>query len=260
MALTVAQQVDFLWKKLIYGVTDTSNGGKQAYEESIGSYLFVQGSNVWAQNPPTPAPASTTSIVQVYPTTSAIQMTPDPTVAGNKAWFATTTYNNISTRTGDWIPPSIDPTYLVQIYKNDPTVPANLLNQGTSGYEYVIDYETGILQFVNTVPAGITSLYLVGYRYIGSKGLNALPANVRSIELKHSTGTISSGTATYTSFFSSAPEAGAIEVQINGVRLENAIWSVSGTNLIITVGGYGSPTGLPYPIENNDIISVFFGF
>lgn len=257
MTISQSQQVDYLWKKLIYGVTDTSNGGKQAYEEAIGSNLLVAGPNVWAQTVPTPAPGSTGSIVQYYSSTSPIQMTPDSTVSGNKTWLATSTYNTASSRVGDWVPPSIDPTYLVGIYKNDPTVSGNSLNQGTSGYEWVFDYQAGVLQFLNTVPSGITSLYIVGYRYIGTKGLNSLPTNVRSAQVAHSAGTITSGPSTYTNIFSTAPESGSVDVEINGIRVDNSMWSVSGTNLIITVGGL---YGLPYQIENNDMISVYYGF
>jgi hypothetical protein len=261
MSLTTAQQVDILWKKVVFGVTDSNDGVKAGYEEAISSPIFVSGSQIWGQTPPTPAQWASSTYVTYYGPTlaSALQMTADPTVASQRTWLATTTFNTVSSRVGDWIPPSIDATYLIQIYKNDPTVAGNMLLQSTVGYEWVFDYQAGVLTFLNTVPSGITTLYLVASRYIGPKGLGSAGANVRSDQLI-TTSVVSSGTATYTNFFTYAPQLSSVTIEINGCRLENSLWNISGTTLSITVGGYGSSSGLPYPIDIGDIISTDYAY
>ena len=70
MAVSDNQKVDFLWKKLAYGVTKTdTNDKKLAPNESLPSPLLLRGDNVWAEAGSIPAtqPSSNSSIVTVYP-------------------------------------------------------------------------------------------------------------------------------------------------------------------------------------------------
>ena len=51
MAVTQAQKVDFLWKKLGYGRTKTdTNANKKAFNESIASPLLMRGDKIWQQS------------------------------------------------------------------------------------------------------------------------------------------------------------------------------------------------------------------
>ena len=191
MALTDQQKIDIIFKKLSYAVTKTgsvkgtgsiSGVGKDPNEEAIGSALVVPNSSIWAESaniPPT-APAASTAYVQVYGASTPLRMTKDSTITGNRTWFATTTYNNESTRVGDWIDPgNFGSTYLAKIYVG-PLVsgsvnPSNALNSGGSGNNdsWYFDYASGVLNFADTnVPStlGANDLYLVAYRYIGAKG------------------------------------------------------------------------------------------
>jgi hypothetical protein len=256
MAFSTAEQVDFLWKKVVYGVTDTNNGGKAGPEETIGSPLLVFAKNILSQSVPNTAPGSTTGTVQFYgPTTlSAVHCTADPTVAGNKTWLATSTYGSINSRLINWIPPSVDASYLIEVFKNDPSVGANMLNGTSNGYEWVFDYQAGVLTFPNSLPAGITNLYIVGYQYIGTTGLGGAGANVYVDQTTYVGSTVTSGSVTLTSFFTHAPQANSGVVMFNGVRIDSSAWSYSGTNLIINV------SNLPYDLEATDVISADYAF
>ena len=254
MAISDAQKVDFLWKKTIYGVANTGGSGKQGFEETVGSSSPVYSNSIMAETIPVPAPFATDSVVRYHSTTSAIQMTADITVAGGAAWIATETFNNLSTKLGNWIAPSVDAGYLVDVYKNDPTVPANKLNGGVNGQEWVFDYTAGVLRFVNTVPAGITTLYLVGHRYIGKTGLGGAGVNLRDTAVEYTGNTVTSGTYTFINFFEFAPQAGTITVEVNGQRIESTQYSVSGRNLVLDVDA------LPYDLDPNDIVSARYAF
>ncbi len=190
MALTIAQQIDLLWKKLIYGVTESNVTGKFPSGETISSPLPVYSSNVWAQTdstsiPATP-PSSDTATVGVYSVTAGtvIQATSDPTAALDQTWLATSTYSDTTTRIGDWIPATFNPLYVIQVYIGNPNGgPAAQILPDTANEEWVFDYNAGVLYFMNNVPAAKTAtigtgtvtvagngIYFMGYRYIGAKG------------------------------------------------------------------------------------------
>ena len=69
MAVADSTKVDYLYKKLGFGVTKTApNADKQAFNESIPSPLLMRGDKVWQSSGSIPSvkPSSTTSIVRVY--------------------------------------------------------------------------------------------------------------------------------------------------------------------------------------------------
>lgn len=260
MTISDTQKTDFLWKKVIFGATNTSTNGKQGYEESIGSKMPVFASDILAEAIPTPAPNSTTGVLNYYGTGTPLRFTVDPTVSGNRTWIACSTHGTLTTRIGDWVPPSIDPTYLVEVYKSATTsadmIAGNKLNQGTNNNEYIFDYQSGVLTFVNTVPSGITSLWLVGHRYIGGKGLGGNGVNVVDDQLVISGlgSPVSSGTHSLTSFFAQTPQAGTVTVYFNGMRLSDSEWSISGTTLNLNM------SVIPYVLENDDIIAARYAY
>jgi len=259
MAISDSQKVDFLWKKTIYGVTNTGGSTKQGFEETVGSGAPVYGNSIMAQNVPVPAPNATGSVVHFYSKTSPIAMTVDPTTAGNLAWVATATQGNMSTRLTNWIPPAIDAGYLVEVYKGNPNAGGTKLNGGTAGYEWVYDYTAGILRFVNALPVGVAAtganaLYLVGHRYIGTTGLGGAGVNVREDDATFVGISVTSGTYTFTNFFEFSPQADTIKIEINGQRIETNQFSFSGRNLNIIVDN------LPYDLDDGDVVSASYAF
>ena len=110
-------------------------------------------------------------------------MTVDSTVSGNRTFIAHSTYNNTSSSIlGDWIDTSFSADYIIKVYKGDPNSGGVQLSAAGSGSNdtWFFDYSSGVLNFNGTqVPSGVTSsnIYIVGYRYIGTKGVQ-FPAGV----------------------------------------------------------------------------------
>ena len=180
MAISQAQKVDLLWKKIGYGRSKTdTNDNKKATNESISSPLLLRGANVWAQSGDIPAtqPASSGGVVTVYPTTSPVETTEDITATSDRTW---------KTGSTDWIPPEIGSTYLVKVYVHTAGDASNAAANGTqvlgagSGNddEWFFDYQSGVLHFIGTnLPNGVNfsgkSVYIAGARYTGLKGVAA---------------------------------------------------------------------------------------
>ena len=180
-----SQKIDYLWKKVGYGVTKTAEpASKEAFNESIPSPLLYRGDLIWTQSGdiPTSPPASTTSLVQVYKDgggagySPTIQCTEDLTAPDNQTW-KTNLINLIPTQFGD--------NYLVQVYAG----PTGLTNPQTAGTKlfgagsgsddtWFFDYQSGVLNFNGaTIPTAIgtgtaNTIYVVGYRYVGEYGVD----------------------------------------------------------------------------------------
>jgi len=180
-----SQKIDYLWKKVGYGVTKTAEpASKEAFNESIPSPLLYRGDLIWTQSGDIPAspPASTTSLVQVYKDgggagySPTIQCTEDLTAPDNQTW---------KTNLINWIPTQFGDNYLVQVYAG----PTGLTNPQTAGTKlfgagsgsddtWFFDYQSGVLNFNGaTIPTAIgtgtaNTIYVVGYRYIGEFGVD----------------------------------------------------------------------------------------
>ena len=195
MAASQEQKVDFLLKKIGYVASKTgiaedesslSGTKKEPFGEAIPSPLVVPSTSVWADSSfiPTTPPGATTAYVEVYLSgTSGHRMTVDSTVSGNRTFIAHSTYNNTSSSIlGDWIDTSFSADYIIKVYKGDPNSGGVQLSAAGSGSNdtWFFDYSSGVLNFNGTqVPSGVTSsnIYIVGYRYIGTKGVQ-FPAGV----------------------------------------------------------------------------------
>src|ERR1700740_746127 len=100
MSIADTNKVDFLWKKVLYGVSDTTYS-KDATNETVSSPLPVYASSIWAQTdstsiPSTP-PTSNSATVTVLTGANRIKLTNDPTSPANYAWLS---------GQGDFIPPT----------------------------------------------------------------------------------------------------------------------------------------------------------
>jgi hypothetical protein len=191
VSATTEQKVDYLLKKVGFTLSKTGSvtgtgsisGGttKEPFAESIPSPLVVPDSSIWNQSLsiPTTPPVSDTSIVKVYSTSSAHRMTADNSVSGSRAFIAYSTYNNTSSaRLSDWIDTQFGTAYVLKVYKGDPNSGGTLLPAGGSGSDdgWFFDYSSGVLNFNGAgLPSGVTdtNIYIVGYRYIGSKGVSS---------------------------------------------------------------------------------------
>ena len=187
MAVTQAQKVDFLLKKIGFtktktglAVDETLSGTKKAgFAEAIPSPLIIANGALWNESGSIPAtpPGSDTAQVKVYLAgTSGLRMTEDTTVSGSRAFIAYTTYNDSSTtRLTNWIDTQFGASYLIKVYKGDPNSGGVALSAAGSGANdgWFFDYSAGVLNFNDTnVPSGVTSsnIYIVGYRYVGQTG------------------------------------------------------------------------------------------
>jgi len=200
VSATTEQKVDFLLKKVGFTLSKTGSvtgtgaisGGttKEPFAESLPSPLVVPDSSIWNQSLsiPTTPPGSDTAIVKVYSTSSALRMTADSSVSGSRAFIAYTTYNNTSSaRLTDWIDTQFGTAYVLKVYKGDPNSGGTLLPAGGSGSNdgWFFDYSSGVLNFNGSgLPSGVTdsNIYIVGYRYIGSKGVSS-PASINPTNL-----------------------------------------------------------------------------
>jgi hypothetical protein len=183
MALADSTKVDFLWKKLGFGVTKTApNANKQAFNESIPSPLLMRGDKVWQSSGDIPGvkPAATSAIVKIYQDaaggTATVETTEDLSAPDNRTW---------KTNLTDWIPTEFGSTYLVKVYvddagSSDPQTGGTQLFQAGSGNndEWFFDYSSGVLNFNGTniptvIGTGVTgkSVYIVGARYVGPFGV-----------------------------------------------------------------------------------------
>lgn len=192
-----SQQIDYLWKKLGYGVAKTAGttgaGAKQAYNESIASPLLYRGDLIWTQSGSIPAspPSGTTSIVEVYKDgggaySPSVECSEDLTSPDNQTWL---------TNLANWIPTQFGDNYLVQIYAanvgvaNPQTVGTQLFQSGSGNDDtWFFDYQAGVLNFNGAnIPSVITggvagkSIYVVGYQYVGIVGLSGGAATGTSI-------------------------------------------------------------------------------
>jgi len=180
-----SQKIDYLWKKVGYGVTKTAEPeSKQAFNETIPSPLLYRGDLIWTQSGSIPAspPANTTSLVQVYKDgggagySPAVQCTEDLTAPDNQTW---------KTNSINWIPTQFGDNYLVQVYagaaniSNPQTAGTKLFGAGSGSDDtWFFDYQSGVLNFNGaTIPTAIGTgtanvIYVVGYRYVGEFGVD----------------------------------------------------------------------------------------
>jgi len=180
-----SQKIDYLWKKVGYGVTKTAEpASKEAFNESIASPLLYRGDLIWTQSGDIPAspPANTTSLVQVYKDgggagySPTVQCTEDLTAPDNQTW---------KTNLTNWIPTQFGDNYLVQVYAGAPglsnpqTTGTKLFGAGSGSDDtWFFDYQSGVLNFNGaTIPTAIgtgtaNTIYVVGYRYVGEFGVD----------------------------------------------------------------------------------------
>ena len=176
MSISDSKKIDILWKKLFYVAADTDPGNKDGANETTTSGIILLKSQLWNESNSIPAtpPRVNTPPVGVQIGDYAIKLKRDTTVVGNRSWYAV---NYRGDRLINWIPPSMGQDYHVRVYVGP--VEYNVrLNSLATNNEWIFDYSSGTLTFVNCVPLSVLdmgvsapdSLYLEGYTYTGSIG------------------------------------------------------------------------------------------
>ena len=253
MAITDAQKVDLLYKKIGFGVAKTDTSAyKSPSNEANASPLLTRGDTIWVESGLIPGvkPASNSSVLVLYQQSlsSAIECTLDTTVSGtNRTWL--TNYN-------DWISAEFGPSYQVKVYAapagntSPETYGTQLFADGSGNADaWYFDYQSGILNFPDTnVPSSVTGkkIYVVGARYVGLKGVGTLAnlnignLSVDSISINNAAilggylsniSNITAVTANLESLYSNILNA------TSGNLLNSFIGNLSTGNAVIT-GGY----------------------
>ena len=195
MAISTAQYVDLLFKKL-QGVAKTATAAqKSASNESIASPALLRGDIVWTQSSQVPATAQVVAnVTQGYLTTSRIECVADttvPTIGGiYPTWLTNLQY---------WIPQEFGSTWPVKVWvdnagaANPTTTGTQIFSTGIGGVgEFYFDTQAGVLNFIGeTIPSTLTagkSIFITGYRYVGQLGVTNLPsANIGNIQITGNT-------------------------------------------------------------------------
>jgi hypothetical protein len=185
MAISIAQYVDLLFKKL-QGVAKTANSAtKSASNESIASPAFLRGDVVWMQADQITATAGAiTGISNARVNSNSVQCSADTTVPPiggiRPTWLSNVSY---------WIPQEFGSTWLPKVYVG-PASAANIQATGTQIFsagiggvgEYYFDTQAGVLNFIGeTIPTVLTAgnvVYISGYEYVGAIGVTNNPGNV----------------------------------------------------------------------------------
>ena len=209
MAVSIAQYVDLLFKKL-QGVAKTANSTvKSASNESIASPAFLRGDIIWMQSDQIPSTAqAVANIASARINGNSVECVADTTVppVGGiyPTWLSNVEY---------WIPQELGATWLPKIFVG-PSAAANIQATGTQIFsagiggvgEYYFDTQAGVLNFIGeTIPTVLTAgnvVYVSGYEYIGDLGVQNIPdnANIGNLQISNTTitTTLANGNITLT--------------------------------------------------------------
>ena len=243
MAVSIAQYVDLLFKKL-QGVAKTANAAtKSASNESIASPAFIRGDIVWMQSDQiTSSAGAITGIANARINSNSVQCAPDTTVPPiggiRPTWLSNVSY---------WIPQEFGATWLPKVYVG-PAAAANIQATGTQIFsagiggvgEYFFDTQAGVLNFIGeTIPTVLTAgnvVYIAGYEYVGALGVTNNPGNVTIGNLTVANTTVSTNLAD-----------GNITLTATG----NGLVTITGTGGITIP--YGNTTQRPDPAVEGTI-------
>ena len=260
MAVTDAQKVDYLWKKVGFGVAKTDTSAiKSASNEANASPLLIRGDTLWVNSEliPATAPSANTTIVRVYSGTTAIQMVNDATSSTNRTWV---------TNLSDWISSEFGSTYQPRLWAA-PAATANAAATGTRLFPdgsgnadaWFFDPQAGLINFDDTnVPTAVSGnvVFIEGYRYIGLKGVSNISASTFLDNITINTTTISTDITNGNIYL--AP-TGTGMVQINGTNaFSMPVGNTAQQPNYVPVGSirYNSDTDAPEFFNGTDWVSV----
>jgi hypothetical protein len=260
MAVTDAQKVDYLWKKVGFGVAKTDTSAiKSASNEANASPLLIRGDTLWVNSDliPATAPSANTAIVRVYAGTTAIQMVNDATSSTNRTWV---------TNLPDWISSEFGSTYQPRLWAA-PAATANAAATGTRLFPdgsgnadaWFFDPQAGLINFDDTnVPTAVAGnvVFIEGYRYIGLRGVSNISSSNFLDNITISTTTISTDITNGNIIL--AP-TGTGMVQINGTNAFSIpVGSTAQQPNYVPAGSirYNSDTDVPEFFNGADWVSI----
>ena len=260
MAVTDAQKVDYLWKKVGFGVAKTDTSAiKSASNEANASPLLIRGDTLWVNSDliPATAPSANSSIVRVYSGTTAIQMVNDATSSTNRTWV---------TNLSDWISSEFGSTYQPRLWAA-PAATANAAATGTRLFPdgsgnadaWFFDPQAGLINFDDTnVPTAVAGnvVFIEGYRYIGLRGVSNISSSNFLDNITINTTTISTDITNGNIYL--AP-TGTGMVQINGTNaFSMPVGNTAQQPNYVPVGSirYNSDTDAPEFFNGTDWVSV----
>lgn len=180
MAITDSQKVDYLYKKIGFGVAKTDTASyKSPSNEANASPILTRGDTIWVNsgNIPATIPSVSSTNVTVYKDalSNTIECVLDTTVSGsNRTWL---------TNLRDWIPPEFGSSYQVKVYAatsgtaTPQTSGTQLFADGSGNNDsWFFDYQAGILNFPDSnVPTAVVGkkIFISGARYVGPKGVGS---------------------------------------------------------------------------------------
>lgn len=243
MAVSIAQYVDLLFKKL-QGVAKTANATvKGASNESIASPAFIRGDVVWTEADQIGNVAQAISgIANARTGANAVECVGDTTVppigSVRPTWLTNVPY---------WISQEFGATWLPKVYVG-PSGAANIEATGTQIFaagiggtgEYYFDTQAGVLNFIGeTIPTVLSSanvVYISGYVYSGLLGVTNLPdisvtGNISATGNIDATGNISAG-----NLISSGAVIGNVEIGGN-LTVANLVVTDSAVIDNVTING-----------------------
>lgn len=182
--ITDEQKLELLWKSK-RGVASTSSLKDFHNEQFVSSQPIFQ-QNFWTDSDKIPKPALNVvnpignelwfDVVSPKLATRASKTIVDST-SDSKAWICVadpTIGLTNANRYLDWIPETYDKSYTIKVWAGDPTSvqTSTRLYPFARNQEWVFDYSSGILYFVNNVPevAIQNGIWIEGWRYTGIKG------------------------------------------------------------------------------------------
>lgn len=197
MAISTAQWVDLLVKKL-FGVAKTApESEKSPSNEAIPSPAFIRGDIIWMEADQITSTAGAISgIANARTGANAVQCSGDNTasnISGTyQTWKSNVTY---------WIPQEFGSTWLPKVYVGAPSA-ANIEATGTQIFaagsggtgEYYFDTQAGVLNFIGgTIPTVLSGnvsnvVYISGYQYVGDLGVgNINVSNIGNLSIANTT-------------------------------------------------------------------------
>ena len=259
MAIQDNQKLDYLFKKIGYGVSKTDlNANKLAANESIASPLLLRGDKIWAQAGSIPGvkPGASGGVVTLK---SAVESTEDNTATSNRTW---------KTGITDWITPEFGSTYLVNVYIHTSGDSANAESNANKVFttgsgnndEWFFDYQSGVLNFIGTnLPNGVNfsgkSVYITGAVYSGvfgvgsSADITSLQAQINDILSNTDPATLDSLTEIVASFQAAdVVTTSALAAQNTSIRNDLAL-TVEELNDPVTNVSVANVTGLKFDVD-----------
>ena len=219
MAISQAQYIDLLVKKL-YGVATTDTAiNKSPNNESIPSPALNRGDTLWTQaNQITSDSSNIGNIGLQYGNSNPIQCVADITTVPVLNSQGQSIYPSWIANVTEWIPPDFGGGYSISAYVGPPNI-GNLTGAnvtfisadgegGSNPGEFYFDYQAGVLYFIGeTIPNVLTTgnvVYVTGYQYAGLTGVTNLPSNTNIGNINIIDTSISSTDANLITFYGNA--------------------------------------------------------